>query len=338
VPRRVGLVLLSLVAGLVLLEIGLRVIAHATSRERALVFDPDLGWRMTPGASKLGKYWGSTRPATTNAHGFRDRARSFEKTPGTTRALAIGDSFTFGADVDDGERFSEALERSTKDLEVLNLGVNAYGPDQELRLLELEGFRYAPDVVLWIVFLGNDLNDVRYARRFHYPRPYFSLDRSSGVGELVPHRANASWDVRLRESCYLGEALFQATSRWIPSEGLAVEWSSADTLPLLGAIARRISKDCAEHHARLLVVLAWPPRGARPTESPDALAESEPAPRVRAALESIPVELFDTHDLFAAGLARGEKLYGGGGHWTPLGHARLATALLERLRVLGWVP
>src|SRR6185369_2581526 len=67
VPRRVGLVLLSLVAGLVLLEIGLRVIAHATSRERALVFDPDLGWRMTPGASKLGKYWGSTRPATTNA-------------------------------------------------------------------------------------------------------------------------------------------------------------------------------------------------------------------------------------------------------------------------------
>lgn len=336
--RRLGLVLLSLAAALVLVEIGLRVWAHRASRERALAFDPELGWRMLPDARKLGRYWGATRPAQTNSHGFRDRERTHARTPGVLRIVAIGDSFTFGADVDDGERFTDALERAAPGLEALNLGVNAYGPDQELRLLEIEGLRYAPDVVVWVVFLGNDLHDLRYARRFHWPRPYFALAPSSPGGqggELVLHRPSPSLDVRLRESSYVGEALFQAASGWIVAEELAPEHASPDTLPLFAAIARRMAKDCAEQRARLLVVLAWPPAA---TAGNSGLADVAAAPGVRAALDAIPIEVLDTREMFAAGLARGEALYGNGGHWTRLGHESLAAAILERLRALAWMP
>jgi hypothetical protein len=304
----------SLCASLLAAEIGLRIWASAASHERALVFDPELGWRMLPEAHKLGGYWGDKWPARTNAHGFRDRERTFEKTLGITRIVAIGDSFTFGAEVDDGERFSDVLERLAPGLErlapglergapglerlapglergapgiergapgieCLNLGVQAYGPDQELVLLEREGFRYAPDVVLWVVFLGNDLHDLRFARRFHWPRPYFTLDR----GELTLHRAQPSWDVRLRLSSYVGEVIFRTFSGWIPSEKLAFELADVDVVDLFSATARRVARDCADHHARLLTVLLWPTKGG------DFDVEGD-GPRVRAALESIPVE------------------------------------------------
>jgi hypothetical protein len=57
---------------------------------------------LLPHARKRGEYWGDKWPARTNGHGFRDRERSIEKSPYLVRVAAIGDSFTFGADVDDG--------------------------------------------------------------------------------------------------------------------------------------------------------------------------------------------------------------------------------------------
>ena len=43
----------------------------------------------------------------------------------------------------------------------MNLGVAGYGIEQELRLLEVEAFRYEPELVLLTVFLGNDPEDIR---------------------------------------------------------------------------------------------------------------------------------------------------------------------------------
>ena len=68
----------------------------------------------------------------------------------------LGDSITFGTRVRDFETFSYLLEHRSARYEVVNLAVEGYGTDQELLLLEDEGLRYHPDVVVLNVCVAND--------------------------------------------------------------------------------------------------------------------------------------------------------------------------------------
>lgn len=303
------------------LELGLRIWSQRTHRERGSVFDPELGWRMVPSVVKVGKWWSADEPARTNALGWRDAEFALERRPGVRRVIALGDSFTFGVAVDYGERFTEELERLVPDLEVLNFGVNAFGPDQELRLLETEGLRYRPDVVLLTVFLGNDLDDIRYARRHGWPRPRYEL----AGGELRFHPAVATWDVRLRCSSYLGEALFRVIGDPLPPEIFAPGLESADTLPLFEALVARMAELTTAAGARLVVALAYPP---------ERLA-GEPSPRereVRGLLEAREIELVDTFELLSHSAAAGEEPHAADGHWSARGHALVAGALAPSVR------
>ncbi len=86
------------------------------------------------------------------------------KAEGATRALLLGDSFSFGSGAsgsgaDLASVMEEALQVSIPDLEVVNAGVIGWGPSDELRFLEREGERLDPDMVIVQVFLGNDATD-----------------------------------------------------------------------------------------------------------------------------------------------------------------------------------
>lgn len=101
----------------------------------------------------------------TNSQGFRDRERKVDRTGPGPRILALGDSFTWGAGVTYDETFVTALERalqaSSPDAEVINLGVPAWGPHEEFHLLKAYGSRFAPDLVLLNFFIGNDIQNKR---------------------------------------------------------------------------------------------------------------------------------------------------------------------------------
>jgi lysophospholipase L1-like esterase len=101
----------------------------------------------------------------TNSQGFRDRERVLERTTSTPRAIALGDSFTWGAGVSYDEVFVTLLERalqeSTPGSEIINLGVPAWGPHEERHLLEAYGIRFAPDLVLLNFYVGNDIQNKR---------------------------------------------------------------------------------------------------------------------------------------------------------------------------------
>jgi len=60
-----------------------------------------------------------------NARGWRDREREYAGAPGTTRVLALGDSFTFGSGVPYGARFTDVAESRLRNVEILNMGVPA---------------------------------------------------------------------------------------------------------------------------------------------------------------------------------------------------------------------
>jgi hypothetical protein len=70
------------------------------------------------------------------------------------RIVAVGDSFTFGLDVDPDENFAALLDAHVG-LEVLNMGVPGYGIDQAyLKYMEF-GKKYQPDVLLFGIYVSD---------------------------------------------------------------------------------------------------------------------------------------------------------------------------------------
>jgi lysophospholipase L1-like esterase len=319
VAKSTALVLVSTAATVLALEGAARLYAHLTKRERGMTFDAVLGWRPLPNVQKVGDVWGVTRPATTNTDGWRDREHPATKPPGTRRVVAIGDSFTFGVGVDDGERFTDLLARPADSLDVLNLGVAGYGPDQELRLLETHVARYGPDDVLLTIFVGNDLTDIRYDRLYSWPKPYFTLE----AGQLVPRPPRATWDIRLRTASYLVEFVHQLAPRSFAAHA-APELASVDSLALFDAIFGRIATVTTRMGARLLVVLAYPPDQIR--GSPSIFAR-----HVAAALDSAKIPWVDTRATFEGVPDAASALYfAKNGHWNPRGHMLVADAVRRR--------
>lgn len=325
IPRACLRIAIVLVVVLLALEAGLRIFSKLTHRERGIVFDPDLGWRMLPNLVKQGPQWSGKVPATTNAAGWRDAEFARERTPGVRRIVALGDSFVFGVGVDYGERFTELLEQKIPKVEVLNFGANAFGTDQELRTLETEALGYKPDLVIVVVFLGNDLVDIRHERRFSMPKPWFEL----AGGELVLHPPRHTWDVGVRTSSYLGEVALRLASGLVPSDTLAPPWAETDSLPLLAAIAARIRAVTESGGARALFAVSVP----------DWWLKGDP-PLTKQVLDALGAKGCATLDLspvLKEVVASGAVGFLQDGHWTPVAHEAVARALareIERLHLL----
>ncbi len=170
--RRVLRVVLLVALTLATVEIALRVARPFSPALRRLLYDASLpsdfarittlpgllatttlGW--SPGAERDG-FVLSSRSLPTDDY-------ADAKAPGTTRLLALGDSFTF-------DRFpmsrhwttlvaSDLARRTGAPVEVVRFGVPGAGPQLELRLFEVEGARLAPDLVVLGFFVGNDFFD-----------------------------------------------------------------------------------------------------------------------------------------------------------------------------------
>jgi hypothetical protein len=119
-----------------------------------------VGWALVPNARGEsivceGQVETVRRTVAINAHGQRDRPRTWART-GRPRVLVLGDSFVEALQVDLEDTFVAQLE-DRLDIEALNAGVSGYSTDNELRAFETTGRRYAPDAVLVVLHVGNDV-------------------------------------------------------------------------------------------------------------------------------------------------------------------------------------
>jgi lysophospholipase L1-like esterase len=324
---RIGVLALASIAALALAELALRVYARATGRERGLTEHAEFGWAYLPDIEKSGEWWSASVPARTNSRGWRDAETPLERAPAVRRIVVLGDSFTFGMTVDYGDRFTEVLEREISALDVVNLGLNAAGTDQELRILEVEGLRYRPDVVVLVAFLGNDLADISYDRKNFFGTPWYRLE--GGNLELVPPRQD--WLVHARCASYLVEALLRPFDRMALATTVAPPWKGRDTAPLFAALVARIGARATESGAKFLAALVY-----AKTTATAGIPESQE--RARAEARATGVALLDTFEDFAEPTRRGVELYSADGHWNPAGHALFARALEAEIARRGWLP
>lgn len=130
-----------------------------------------------------------------NAEGLRGPEISSAPATGTSRILVLGDSFVEAAEVDEAQALPAMLAKemsTTHATEVLNAGVRGWGTAQEYLYLTREGLDLQPDVVVMVVYVGNDLVDNSrelsgFAEGSPTSRPFYSI--KSGNLELSPASA-----------------------------------------------------------------------------------------------------------------------------------------------------
>ncbi len=129
--------------------------------EGMYVNDDEVGYQLAPNFQGEIRRGDIVTTFHTNAHGLRAE----EIGPKTkTRILVFGDSFTWGWGVPQDKVWTALVEKEVNELagaatvEVINCGVNGYGTENELRLLEKLGPQLDSDLVL-VGFFANDYTD-----------------------------------------------------------------------------------------------------------------------------------------------------------------------------------
>lgn len=126
-----------------------------------------LGWTGEPNFTGLLNGPGFKQNLRFNALGMHDADHSLTKEPNTFRILMLGDSFIHAVQVDESATAHQILEDYLNDsknanqpaYEVISGGVVNWGTNQELVFYREYGREFQPDLVLLMIYLGNDLLD-----------------------------------------------------------------------------------------------------------------------------------------------------------------------------------
>jgi hypothetical protein len=176
---KVALALVSLILVVAIAEIGRRIVLSQhlglTYDERNLSYqyDETLGWFPINNSKKIVS---GNRPieARHNSIGFRDAEHPVDS---RKRIIFLGDSYVWGYDAEEQERFTELLDERLPEVAVYNLGVSGYGTDQQYLLLREYYAHYRPDIVFLVFCAENDRQDNSSNIRYKgYYKPYFIAD------------------------------------------------------------------------------------------------------------------------------------------------------------------
>jgi lysophospholipase L1-like esterase len=186
--RRLGLILSGVLLALLALEVVLRVWDPVPEVGSPLYgfyqSDPDLGWRGRPNVRLRYHRPEFDTLVELDAEGWRqpDPPRP---AGAARRVLVLGDSFTWGWGVSQGETLTDRLQaRLGPAVAIVNRGVIGFGTAQEYLVLERELAAASYDTVALLFFI-NDLDDNRDGKDGH--RPYFDLVD----GQLLPRNQPA---------------------------------------------------------------------------------------------------------------------------------------------------
>lgn len=190
---------------LILLEGGIRAYFWIKNRidvsERS--FSEYLGWETAANVSKkqLVKGYGEIIYST-QKYGFR---RFGDTKTDKTKLFIIGDSFTAGRTVSDGNTYYGYLKKHNDNIEVFAYGSGGYGSLQEFMILDRYFDEIKPDLVLW-QFYSNDFvnnsHELESASLFnnnHMTRPYYE---NGNIEWLFPEQYGG-WADKLVQSSYL---------------------------------------------------------------------------------------------------------------------------------------
>jgi len=196
------LVGISLLAGLIISEFGLRAFEKARLHDRnltsALISDPLLGQRVAPFTLEH------------DANGFRN-----DSVPNSADIVVLGDSQTWGTNVLRGDAWPQQLTRLSG-RSVYNMGMAGYGPVQYWALTD-KALTLSPKVIVLGIYFGNDLYDaffIAYSNENYRELRNATIDHEV-LADTVSDRANLSWDKATKFHNDYGSAGPSGWSLWL---------------------------------------------------------------------------------------------------------------------------
>ncbi len=139
-----------------------------------------LGYTVAPGFSEKinTKSW-KDNFVTIDIHGFRTNdGASLKKT-----ILAVGDSYTFGAQVSNHETWPACVERKMN-VGVANAGVFGYGATQSVLRASIEIEKKDFEAIIWSVLVIDDFKRDQLIYRSGFPKPTV-IEAEDGTLKLV---------------------------------------------------------------------------------------------------------------------------------------------------------
>jgi len=162
---------------------------NSTNHGNLSQYDPILGWKGVPNGkvqfiTPNNKAW-----LEHNSQGFRD----IEHGPSNKKAIVfLGDSFTWGYEVQFNKMFVNRLRIKLKRYEVFNLAHRGFGTDQSL--LTFKNWSSSDNLALVILmFCENDIEDNNSTMRYDKFKPKFEIHSNKLVLTNVPVPQNQKW-------------------------------------------------------------------------------------------------------------------------------------------------
>lgn len=292
-----------------------------------VIYEPDeqLFYRLRPNLALPKSSARKIFDLRTNSFGLRGDAIHRVKQPDVVRVLCVGDSCTFGSGAGADETYPAQLERSLERLrpdlqfEVLNVGTPGWSSHQGRRYLEIEGYDFAPDFVVF-TFGYNDSSPAVGIRRLSgkvkrlSDREYAATragGRSLGVARLARRLAGH------RSGPHAEEAAGRSEIRRVPIEDYRDNLAAV----VSGCVARGIQA----------VIVVWPLRsqaGGPPSRNSikdERVPEYQQAARAVARGQRVP-----TVDLVPVVIDR-PGLFLDSVHMKPKGYGVVAEQIAERI-------
>jgi hypothetical protein len=254
------------------------------------------------------------------------------------RILVLGDSFTWGWGVSQGQVFTDLLQAALPaTVAVYNRGVVGFGTGQEYLLLRRELAARAYDAVVLMFFI-NDLADNTDGKEGH--RPYFelvggdlrarnqpALAQASPVDQFLKEHSRAygfvAFELGMLKRRFAGEANDERAYR----DAAAVDFHDLPGYAVTARLLGEMQRLTRAHGTRFFLVYI-PQRSEFDLDAPFPYVRS-----VHAMVEDIArregIPLLDLAAPFRERAKAGERLvYAIDAHWTPAGHRLAADVLL----------
>jgi hypothetical protein len=302
-----------------------------------------------------------------NKLGLRGAETTVKKPPGVFRILTLGDSFTMGKGVRDGETYSVFLEEMLNQapggsckwprFEVLNGGVDSYAPVLSNIELQRDLASLEPDLIIHSLDIGDLVQEAAYRSEAEYA-PDGTVLKVPSIGRAV----TATDRVRdwIDQHLFFTRALLYYASKHLGGEKVSVRTVATqanrelvahtlagDTLPReaqwrdIFASIDSIRTFAAAHRGEYVLGIypwghqvnatEWVPGRYAYLSQDDTVSDQSLVTIHKMAAER-GIDLADMYPRFRA-YAGNEKLYYTyDNHWTPAGQRLMAEGLAEHLR------
>ncbi|MAF84108.1 MAG: hypothetical protein CL797_08400 [Chromatiales bacterium] len=285
------------------------------------IYDPIYGKRLKRNYTTTRITPEFTISFSTNSYAFRG-PEGFPDRP----ILFLGDSFTMGYGVSDGEEFPAlvraALAEHDPVIPVVNTGMGANGNGRWIKFLRAEGEAYEPRAVV-LQLMSNDFQDNKNERLFELTPNQKLIELP--VPSIRPIRVlqNVVDSIPGLADSHLLGLIYQIYLTQGPQNSSLL--SNSDAIDSLSDHSDQLTYRILDEVIAICSAAGWPMlaivvgiHGERLTEIERRLKDND-IPMLRTPDRQVRPDLYYVTD----------------GHWNQFGHALVAEAVLAELRILG---